>query len=419
MKHDVKDFKLVPIGRERIRWADKYMPVLQAIRARFEKEKPLKGIRIGACLHVTSETANLMRTLKAGGAELFLCASNPLSTQDDIAATLVKDYGISVFAVHGENNKKYYEHIESVISAKPQITIDDGADVVSTIHSKHKDLINNIYAGMEETTTGMVRMRAMAADKALLYPIFSVNDAKTKFMFDNRYGTGQSTLDGIIRATNVLFAGKTVVVGGYGWCGRGFAMRARGIGGKVIVTEIDPLKALEAVMDGFEVMPMKEAAKKGDVFCTLTGDIDILTKEHFVLMKNGAIVCNSGHFNVEINLEDLKKMSRQIRRNIRPNVDEFILKNGKSIVVLAEGRLVNLACAEGHPATVMDMSFATQSLMAEYAVKNHHKLVPKVYDVPVEIENWISRIKLASLEVKIDTLSAKQKAYLASWSEGT
>jgi adenosylhomocysteinase len=419
MKYDVKDFKLVKIGRERIRWADNSMPVLQAIRARFAKEKPLKGIRIGACLHVTAETANLMRTLKAGGAELALCASNPLSTQDDVAATLVKEFGISTFAVHGEDNKKYYSHIEAVIAIKPHVTIDDGADLVSTIHSKYPDLAYKIYAGMEETTTGIIRMRAMAKDKALHYPVFSVNDAKTKFLFDNRYGTGQSTVDGIIRATNLLFSGRTIVTAGYGWCGRGFAMRARGIGAKVIITEVDPIKALEAVMDGFEVMPMKEAAKKGDIFCTLTGDVDVLTKEHFAVMKTGAVICNSGHFNVEINLPELKKMSKKVNKNIRPNVDEFVLRNGKTICVLAEGRLVNLACAEGHPATVMDMSFATQSLMTEYAVKNHTKFTPKVYDVPVEIENWISRIKLSSLGTRIDTLSEKQKEYLASWSEGT
>ncbi|MBI4834844.1 MAG: adenosylhomocysteinase [Planctomycetes bacterium] len=419
MKYDVKDLKLAAKGKGRINWADKHMPVLQMIRARFAKEQPLKGVRIAACLHVTSETANLMRTLKAGGAQLALCASNPLSTQDDVAASLVKDFGISVFSVHGEDNKKYYSHIEALIATKPQITVDDGADVVSTIHSKHKDMIKYIYAGMEETTTGVIRMRAMAKDGALLYPIFSVNDATTKYLFDNRYGTGQSSVDGILRATNILYAGKTVVVGGYGWCGRGFAMRAKGIGARVIVTEVNPLKALEATMDGYEVMPMKEAARKGDIFCTLTGDIDVITGEHFLAMKDGAIVSNSGHFNVELDLVALKKLSKKINKNVRTNVDEYILKNGKAIYVLGEGRLVNLACAEGHPATVMDMSFATQALMAEYSVKNYKKLSPKVYLVPNEIEDWISRLKLQTLGVKIDTLSERQKEYLSSWQEGT
>jgi len=418
-KYDIKDIRLTKIGRGRIHWADTQMPVVARIRERFTREKPLKGIRISACLHVTSETANLMRTLKAGGASLALCASNPLSTQDDIAAALVKDYGIAVYAVKGENRKRYYSHIQSVIGYKPHITIDDGADVVSTIHAHYKHLAPNIYAGMEETTTGMIRMRAMADDGALLYPIFSVNDANTKYLFDNRYGTGQSTVDGIIRATNILFAGRTVVVSGYGWCGRGFAMRAKGLGARVIVTEVNSIRALEAVMDGYDVMPMNQAAKIGDIFCTLTGDIDVIRKEHFLAMKDGAVVANSGHFNVELNLPELKKVSREVRRGVRANVDEHILKNGRHIFVLAQGRLVNLASAEGHPATVMDMSFATQALVAEYAVKHHDEFTPQVYDVPKEIEDWIARLKLATLGIKIDTLSDRQKQYLTSWTEGT
>ncbi|MEK7449323.1 MAG: adenosylhomocysteinase [Planctomycetota bacterium] len=419
MKYDVKNIKLSSIGYRRINWADNHMPVLRRIRERFARTKPLKGIRIGACLHVTTETANLMRTLQAGGAELALCASNPLSTQDEAAASLVRDYKIPVFAIRGENNSSYYKHIHAVIAIKPQITIDDGADLVSTIHSKYQSLPENIYAGMEETTTGIIRMKAMAQDGALRYPVFSVNDAKTKYLFDNRYGTGQSTVDGIIRATNVLFAGRVIVVAGYGWCGRGFAMRAHGLGARVIVTEVNPLRALEATMDGFNVMPMNQAAKIGEVFCTLTGDIGVINEKHFKMMKDGAIVANSGHFNVELDLAALKKIAKQITLNIRPNVDQYILKNGKSIFVLAQGRLVNLACAEGHPAMVMDMSFATQALVTEYAVKNHVKLSPQVYDVPVEIENWIARLKLESMGLKIDTLTPEQKKYLSSWSEGT
>ncbi|MBI4712304.1 MAG: adenosylhomocysteinase [Planctomycetes bacterium] len=418
-KYDVKDSRLSKLGRGRVAWADSHMPVLAKIRARFGKEKPLRGKLIAACLHVTSETANLVRTLVAGGAEVFLCASNPLSTQDDIAATLVTDYGVSVFAIRGASRNLYYNHIESTLASKPHITIDDGADLVNLVHSKYHKLAHNIIAGMEETTTGVIRLRAMDKAHKLLYPMFAVNDATVKYLFDNRYGTGQSTVDGIIRATNILFAGKVIVVGGYGWCGRGFAMRARGLGARIIVTEVNPLRALEAVMDGFDVMPMNEAAKKGDIFCTLTGDINVIRGEHFKLMKNGAVVANSGHFNVELNLVELAKMARKVKTDIRPNVEQYILKNGKSIFVLGQGRLVNLACAEGHPATVMDMSFATQSLVAEYAVKNGTRLSSKVYPVPTEIENWIATLKLDSLGMKIDKLTDEQAKYLSSWSEGT
>lgn len=419
MKCDIKSLKLASQGRGKIQWADKHMPVLRQIRERFTKEKPLRGIRVGACLHVTSETANLVRTLQAGGAQVALCASNPLSTQDEITAALVKDYKTQVFAVRGENNKRYYDHIKSVIALKPHITIDDGADLVSMIHSQYQALGRTILSGMEETTTGLIRLRAMEKKGALLHPIFAINDAQTKYLFDNRYGTGQSTVDGIIRATNILFAGRTVVVSGYGWCGRGFAMRARGLGARIIVTEVDPIKALEAVMDGFNVMPMKEAAKIGDIFCTLTGDISVLKREHFLLMKNGAILANSGHFNVEIELTALKRLAKKIRPHIRPNVNEYILKNNRSLFVLAEGRLVNLACAEGHPSTVMDMSFATQALVAEYVIKRYSELDARVYLVPKAIEDWIARLKLSSLSIRIDRLTPEQTRYLAAWSEGT
>lgn len=419
MEYAIKNIKLAPIGQNRIDWSEKQMPVVTKIRERFNSEKPLRGKRIAACLHVTSETANLVRTLKAGGAEVSLCASNPLSTQDDITAALVKNHRISVFAIRGVNRQKYYEHIKASLKFNPHITIDDGADLVNLIHSHQKDKIKNIIAGMEETTTGIVRLRAMERDNALLYPMFAVNDAQTKYLFDNRYGTGQSTSDGILRATNILYAGKIVVVCGYGWCGRGFAMRAKGLGARVIITEVNPLKAIEALMDGFEIMPMKNAAKIGDVFCTLTGDISVIRKEHFQSMKNGAIVANSGHFNVEIDIPDLAKLSKSVKKNIRPNVDEYVINNKKSIFLLAQGRLVNLACAEGHPATVMDMSFATQALTTEYAVKKADLLTPKVYAVPVAIEKWIAKLKLESMNIKIDTLTAKQQKYLSSWDEGT
>lgn len=419
MKYDLKDIKLATIGQNRIEWAEKQMPVVTQIRERFSREKPLRGKRIAACLHVTSETANLVRTLAAGGAEVALCASNPLSTQDDIPAALVKNYRISVFAINGVNRQKYYQHIKSSLDFNPHITIDDGADLVNMVHSQQKDKIPNIIAGMEETTTGIIRLRAMERDNALLYPMFAVNDAQTKYLFDNRYGTGQSTMDGILRATNILYAGKIIVVCGYGWCGRGFAMRTKGLGARVIITEVNPLRALEALMDGFEVMPMKNACKIGDVFCTLTGDTSVIRKEHFQSMKDGAIVANSGHFNVEIDIPDLEKLSKKVKKNIRPNVDEYVINSKKSIFLLAQGRLVNLACAEGHPATVMDMSFATQALTAEYAVKNAGELQPKVYEVPVEIERWIAKLKLGCMGVKIDTLTAKQQKYLISWCEGT
>jgi adenosylhomocysteinase len=419
MRYDIKDIKLAKVGQNKIDWADKQMPVVTKIRERFSREKPLRGKRIAACLHVTSETANLVRTLSSGGAQIFLCASNPLSTQDDVAAAIVKNHHIPVFAYRGVNRKNYYEHIKAVLSCNPHITIDDGADLVSSVHSQQRTKSNNIIAGMEETTTGVIRLRAMERDNALLYPIFAVNDAQTKYLFDNRYGTGQSTLDGILRATNILFAGKVIVISGYGWCGRGFAMRARGLGGRVIITEVNPLRALESVMDGFEVMPMRNAAKIGDIFCTLTGDISVLRREHFLLMKNGAVVANSGHFNVEIDIPSLEQLSKKVKKNIRPNVDEYVLSNKKSIFLLAQGRLVNLACAEGHAATVMDMSFATQALTTEYAVKNANKLEPKVYAVPVEIERWIAKLKLESMRIKIDSLTEKQQKYLISWCEGT
>ncbi|MFH1230148.1 MAG: adenosylhomocysteinase [Planctomycetota bacterium] len=419
MKYDIKDIKLAKVGQNKIDWAEKHMPVVAKIRERFSREKPLRGKRIAACLHVTSETANLVRTLSAGGAQVFLCASNPLSTQDDTSAAIVKNYHIPVFAYRGVNRNNYYKHIEAVLSYNPHITIDDGADLVSLIHSKQRDKVDNIIAGMEETTTGVIRLRAMERDNALLYPIFAVNDAQIKYLFDNRYGTGQSTLDGIIRATNILFAGKVAVIAGYGWCGRGFAMRAKGLGARVIITEVNPLKSIEAIMDGFDVMPMGNAAKIGDIFCTFTGDISVLRREHFLVMKNGAIVANSGHFNVEIDIPSLEQLSKKIKKDIRPNVEEYVLSDKKSIFLLGQGRLVNLACAEGHPATVMDMSFATQALTTEYAVKNANKLQPKVYPVPVEIENWIAKLKLESMGTRIDSLTEKQKKYLASWGEGT
>ncbi len=418
IKHDVKDLGLAATGKLRIEWADRQMPVLNLIKARFKREKPLKGLTVAACLHVTTETANLARALKEGGADVWLCASNPLSTQDDVASALVEHYGIPTFAIKGEDNSTYYSHINAVLDAKPAMTMDDGADLVSLIHSKRKDLIKGIVGGTEETTTGVIRLKAMEKDGVLKYPIIAVNDADTKHMFDNRYGTGQSTLDGIIRATNVLIAGQTVVVLGYGWCGRGFAMRAKGMGANVIVTEIDPLKALEAHMDGFWVMDAVSAAKLGDIFVTLTGDINVLDEKHFKLMKSGAIICNSGHFNVEINIPALKKLSKAVRE-VKSGVEEFSLKSGKSIYLLGEGRLINLAAAEGHPASVMDMSFANQAFSAEYMKKNCKKLGKKVYSVPADIDENIAALKLKSLGVTIDKLTPRQKSYLASWQEGT
>jgi len=418
MEYDIKDVKLAKEGLLRVEWANQSMPVLNNIKKRFAKEKPLKGKRIAACLHVTTETASLMQTLKAGGARLTLCASNPLSTQDDVAASLVKNDKISVFAIKGEDNKTYYKHIHSAIDLKPHYTMDDGADLVSTIHSERQELIEGVNGGTEETTTGIIRLRSMAADGVLQYPIIAVNDARTKHFFDNRYGTGQSTLDGMIRATNRLIAGSSFVVCGYGWCGKGLAMRACGMGGNVIVTEVDPTTALEAVMDGFTVMPIREAARIGNFFCTVTGNINVIRKEHFEVMKDGAIVANSGHFNVELDLEGLKSITKT-QRIIRPFVEEYILKNGKRINVLGDGRLINLAAAEGHPSSVMDMSFANQALSVEYMVKNKKKLEKDVYPVPEEIDKAIAKEKLASMKVKIDNLTAEQKKYLASWSMGT
>jgi len=405
-------------GVLRIEWAEQSMPVLRLIRERFAKEKPLKKIRLAACLHVTTETAALMRTLQAGGAELVLCASNPLSTQDDVAAALVKHYGVPTFAVKGEDSKTYYSHIEQVLETGPQLTMDDGADLVSTIHSKHKKLIPGIIGGTEETTTGVIRLRAMADHGVLAYPIVAVNDAQTKYLFDNRYGTGQSTVDGIIRATNRLLAGSAFVVSGYGWCGRGVAMRARGHGAHVIVCEVEPLKALEAVMDGYEVMPVAQAARLGDIFCTLTGDISVIRLEHMEKMKDGAIICNSGHFDVELDLKALRAAAKA-HRTIRDFVEEYTLKDGRRVYVLAEGRLVNLAAAEGHPSAVMDMSFANQALCAEYMVKTAAKLKKQVYPVPGDIDREIARLKLAAMGVKIDKLTAEQRKYLSSWEIGT
>ncbi|MDP2708498.1 MAG: adenosylhomocysteinase [bacterium] len=418
MQHDVKDLKLSQGGKKRIEWASKDMPVLNLVKAKWAKAKPFRGMKLSACLHVTAETANLVRTLKAGGAQVLLCASNPLSTQDDVAAALVKEYGIAVYAIHGEDKKTYYSHLNAALKFKPNITMDDGADLLTLLHTEYKNQAKNIWGSMEETTTGVIRLKALEKSGKLTVPIIAVNDAKTKNMFDNRYGTGQSTLDGIIRATDILIAGKNVVTAGYGWCGRGFATRARGLGAKVIVTEVDKIKALEAAMDGFQVMPMAEAAKVGDLFCTLTGDVDVLRGEHFKLMKNGAIVCNSGHFDVEINVKELKKLASRVVKNIRNNVDEYIIK-GRSIYLLAEGRLVNLAAAEGHPASVMDMSFATQALASEYVAKNYKKLDKHVYNVPEELEQWIADLKLKSMNVKIDKLTAEQEEYLRSWEVGT
>ncbi len=416
---DIKDINLAEGGRRRIEWAEREMPVLRLIRERFTKEKPLKGVRLSACLHVTSETASLARTLVAGGADLVLTASNPLSTQDDVAAALVNIYEVPTFAIKGEDNVTYYKHIGAALDHKPQMTMDDGADLVSTIHKDRRELLPGIIGGTEETTTGVIRLRAMAADGMLQFPVIAVNDAMTKHFFDNRYGTGQSTLDGIIRATNVLLAGKNFVVAGYGWCGRGLASRARGMGALVIVTEVDPLKALEAVMDGFQVMPMMDAAKIGDILCTVTGDINIIDKHHFEVMKDGAIVANSGHFNVEINIPALAALSKGEPKLVRPFVEQYETKDGRKINILGEGRLINLAAAEGHPASVMDMSFANQALAAEFMVKNAKTLEKRVYSVPAEVDAEIARIKLSAMGVKIDDLTPEQVKYLNSWEEGT
>ncbi len=418
MDYHIKDINLAEKGQLRIEWAEQTMPVLRLIKERFGKNKPLSAVRIGACLHVTTETANLMRTLKAGGAQLALCASNPLSTQDDVAAALVKYDEIPVFAIRGEDRDTYYQHIESVLATKPIITMDDGADLISTIHSKHQELLKQITGGTEETTTGVIRLRSMAKDKVLGYPIIAVNDAMTKHLFDNRYGTGQSTIDGILRATNRLLAGSVFVVCGYGWCGRGVAMRAKGMGAKVVITEVNPLRALEATMDGFQVMPIAHAAKIGDFFVTVSGDINVIRKEHFLLMKDGAILANSGHFDVEIDKKSLQKMAKSVRK-IREFVDEYVLENNRRIYLLGEGRLINLAAAEGHPSSVMDMSFANQALTADYLVKEGDKLEKKVYSVPEHIDREIARLKLKSMGIEIDTLTSEQEKYLSTWEMGT
>lgn len=417
VKADIRNPKLARQGRDKIEWAEQRMPVLRLIRERFQKEKPLKGVSMACCLHVTTETANLARTLKAGGATVALCASNPLSTQDDTAASLVKDFGISVFAIHGEDTKTYYRHIHQALDFKPNITMDDGADLVSTLHSERQDVVGNIMAGTEETTTGVIRLRAMAQDNKLMFPVIAVNDSKTKHFFDNRYGTGQSTIDGVLRATNMLIAGSTVVIAGYGWCGRGLATRAKGMGANVVVTEIDPLKAIEATMDGFMVMPMSQAASRGDLFITVTGDIHVIRLEHFKKMKDGAIVCNSGHFNVELDLDSLGKATKK-KREVRPNVEEYVL-GGKRIYILGEGRLINLAAAEGHPAMVMDMSFANQALASEFVVNKHETLERRVYTVPEKIDERIAALKLKSMGISIDRLTPEQRKYLASWEMGT
>jgi adenosylhomocysteinase len=417
-KHDVKDLGLAAEGVRRIMWADRQMPVLTAIRERFEREQPLAGYRVSACLHVTTETANLMRTLKAGGADVVLCASNPLSTQDDVAAALVDEFDIPTFAIKGEDNDTYYSHIQAAVDHRPQLTMDDGADVIGVLHSTRRDQLPDIIAGMEETTTGVIRLKAMEADGALAFPVIAVNEARTKHLFDNRYGTGQSTIDGIIRATNVLLAGKKFVVAGYGWTGRGVAMRARGMGSHVIVTEVDPMRALEALMDGYEVLPMAEAAKIGDVFCTATGDKHVISREHLASMKDGAIVCNTGHFNVEIDIPALQELATGTRE-ARNFVEEFTLSDGRRIYLLAEGRLVNISAAEGHPAIVMDMSFANQALATEYAVQNAASLENKVYPVPTAIDEEIARLKLETMDTHIDVLTDEQAKYLASWDEGT
>jgi len=418
-KYDVKDLSLASEGKKRIEWADKDMPVLRAIRERFAKEKPLTGYRMSACLHITTETANLLRTLHAGGAEIVACASNPLSTQDDNAASLVKDFGIPIYAIKGEDRDTYFRHMNAALDLKPNVTMDDGCDLVSLLHGARKDLAGNIVASMEETTTGVIRLKAMEKDGTLKFPTVAVNDAMCKHFFDNRYGTGQSTLDGVIRATDHLIAGKRVVVAGYGYCGKGVASRARGMGGHVIVTEVDPIKAIEAVMDGFQVMPMEEAAKVGDIFITVTGDIHVIREAHFAVMKDGAVVCNSGHFDVELDLVALAKMAKSMRKGVREFVDEYTLSNGHRIMVLGEGRLINLAAAHGHPASVMDMSFAVQALATEWAIKQKGTLSAKVYNVPAEIDAWVAKLKLQSMGIGIDTLTPEQVKYLASHDMGT
>jgi adenosylhomocysteinase len=415
---DVKDLALAEKGKRKIEWANQHMPVLQLIRKQFIKDQPLKGSRMSACLHVTSETANLAITLRDGGAEVVLCASNPLSTQDEVAASLVKDYNIPTFAIKGEDNATYYAHINAALDHKPQITMDDGADLVTILLTKRPDLVKNIIGGTEETTTGVIRLRAMAKDGTLKYPIVAVNDALTKHLFDNRYGTGQSSIDGVLRATNLLIAGLRVVVSGYGWCGKGVAMRAKGHGADVIITEINPVRALEAVMDGFRVMPMPEAAKIGDIFITVTGNKSILTHDHFERMKDGAVIANSGHFNVEIDIPALEKLSSS-KKPVRPFVDEYVMKDGRKLYLLGEGRLINLAAAEGHPASVMDMSFANQALVSEYLVKNASSLKHQVYSVPENIDRYIAKLKLDSMGIQVDKLTPDQEQYLASWSEGT
>jgi len=415
---DVKDLALTERGKRKIEWANQQMPVLQLIRKRFIKEQPLKGVRIAACLHVTSETANLMIALRDGGADAVVCASNPLSTQDEVAASLVKDYGIPTFAIKGEDNATYYAHISAALDHKPQVTMDDGADLVTQLLTKRTESVGDVIGGTEETTTGVIRLRAMAKDGTLKYPIIAVNDAMTKYMFDNRYGTGQSTIDGLVRATNLLLAGSKIVVAGYGWCGRGVAMRAKGLGADVIVTEVNPVRALEAVMDGFRVMSMNEAAKVGNVFITVTGNKSVLTMDHFEKMRDGAVLCNSGHFNVEIDIPALEKMSSQ-KRPARPLVDEYVMRDGRKIYLLGEGRLVNLATAEGHPASVMDMSFANQALSVEFLLKNAAQMEKQVYPVPEAIDRQIAKLKLESMGVQVDKLTPEQEQYLASWSEGT
>jgi adenosylhomocysteinase len=417
-KGDVKDIGLADAGKRKIEWAQQQMPVLQQIRKRFIKEQPLKGLRVSACLHVTSETANLMIALRDGGADIVLCASNPLSTQDEVAASLNRDYNIPTYAIKGEDNDTYYTHLSAALDHKPQMTMDDGCDLVTMLLTKRTDLVKDVIAGTEETTTGVIRLRAMAKDGTLKFPVVAVNDAQTKHFFDNRYGTGQSTLDGVIRATNILLAGLKVVIAGYGWCGRGVAMRAKGLGADVIVTEIDPVKGIEAVMDGFRVMPMADAAKEGDVFITVTGNKDVIRAEHFDAMKSGAVICNSGHFNVEIDIPALERLSSG-KREVRPLVDEYTTKDGRKINLLGEGRLVNLATAEGHPASVMDMSFANQALSAEYLVKNAKGLKAQVYVVPEHLDKEIARLKLESMGHKLDKLTPEQEHYLASWQEGT
>jgi adenosylhomocysteinase len=417
-KGDVKDIRLADAGKRKIEWAGQQMPVLESIRQRFLKEQPLKGLRVSACLHVTSETANLMIALRDGGAEAVLCASNPLSTQDEVAASLNRDYNIPTYAIKGEDNEMYYSHLSAALDHKPQMTMDDGADLVTMLLTKRTDLVPNVIAGTEETTTGVIRLRAMAKDGTLKFPIVAVNDAQTKHFFDNRYGTGQSTLDGVIRATNILLAGQKIVIAGYGWCGRGVAMRAKGLGADVIVTEIDPVKGIEAVMDGYRVMPMGEAVKEGDIFITVTGNKNVIRAEHFEQMKSGAVVCNSGHFNVEVDIPALERLSNG-KREVRPLVDEYALKDGRRICLIGEGRLVNLATAEGHPASVMDMSFANQALSAEYLVKNSKDLKAQVYVVPEHLDKEIARLKLETMGHKLDKLTPEQEHYLASWQEGT